>query len=100
MAQIVQRAQRFTPEEWKMANRIKHKTAERDRVGAERLILESKRLDNETREQSDTTLDDANKKIGKHILFDFISTQKYYTNLSFFRSTIKGRQVLEARARG
>lgn len=71
MAQIVQRAQRFTPEEWKMANRIKHKTAERDRVGAERLILESKRLDNETREQSDTTLDDANKKIGKPILFDF-----------------------------
>lgn len=64
MAQIVQRAQRFTPEEWKMASRIKHKTAERDRVIAERLILESNRLDGETREQSDTTLDDANKKIG------------------------------------
>lgn len=69
MAQVVQRAQRFTPEEWKMANRIKHKTAERDRVGAERLILESDRLDVETREQSDTTLDDANKKIGNFFFF-------------------------------
>ena len=64
MAQVIQRAQRFTPEEWKMANRIKHKTAERDRIGAERLILESDRLDKETREQADITLDDANKKLG------------------------------------
>lgn len=76
MAQIVQRAQRFTPEEWKMANRIKHKTAERDRATGERLILESNRLDNETREKSDTTLDDANKKIGiclkNNLKFTFI----------------------------
>lgn len=65
MAQVVTRPQRFTPQEWKMANRMRHKTAERDRAAAERLILEAGRLDTETREQSDTTLDDANKKIGK-----------------------------------
>ena len=72
MAQVVQRAQRFTPEEWKMASRIKHKTAERNRAGAERLIVECGRLDTETREQSDTTLDDANKKIGIQLFFSII----------------------------
>lgn len=50
-----------------MASRIKHKTAERDRAGAERLILECDRLDGETREQADTTLDDANKKIDQRL---------------------------------
>jgi hypothetical protein len=65
MAQVVTRPQRFTPEEWKLASKIKHKNAERDRAAAERLIAESGRLDVETREQSDTTLDDVNKKIGK-----------------------------------
>lgn len=64
MSQLVTRSQRFTPEEWKLASKIKHKNAERDRIQAERLILESDRLDSETREQSDTTLDDVNKKIG------------------------------------
>ena len=68
MAQVVTRPQRFTPEEWKLASKIKHKNAERDRATAERLIAESGRLDVETREQSDTTLDDVNKKIGKKFL--------------------------------
>jgi hypothetical protein len=64
MAQLVTRPQRFTPEEWKLANKIKHKNAERNRAQAERLIAESDRLDGETREQTDTTLDDVNKKLG------------------------------------
>ena len=65
MAQLITRPQRFTPEEWKMASKIKHKTAERDRAQAERLIFESDRLDGETREETDTTLGDVNKKLGK-----------------------------------
>ena len=64
MAQIVTRPQRFTPEEWKLAGKIKHKNAERNRAAGERLILESDRLDVETREQSDTTLQDVDKKLG------------------------------------
>lgn len=67
MAQVVTRPQRFTPEEWKLASKIKHKNAERDRAAAERLIAESGRLDVETREQSDTTLDDVNKKIDQRL---------------------------------
>ncbi len=71
MAQIVTRPQRFTPDEWKTANKIKHKNAERIRVQGERLILESERLDSETREQTDTTLEDVDKKLGSttEILF-------------------------------
>jgi hypothetical protein len=68
MAQLIQRPQRFTPEEWKMANKIKHKNAERNRAQAERLILESDRLDSETREQTDDTLDDVDTKLGSFFL--------------------------------
>lgn len=64
MAQLVTRPQRFTPEEWKLASKIKHKGTERNRAQAERLILEADRLDGETREQTDGTLDDVNKKLG------------------------------------
>lgn len=67
MAQVVTRPQRFTPEEWKLASKIKHKNAERDRAAAERLIAESGRLDVETREQSDTTLNDVDKKIDQRL---------------------------------
>jgi len=67
MAHLVTRPQRFTPDEWKLASKVKHKNAERDRVIAERLIAESDRLDNETREQSDTTLNDVNKKIDQRL---------------------------------
>lgn len=67
MAQIVTRPQRFTPDEWKIANKIKHKNAERTRAAAERLIAESDRLDGDTREQTDTTLDDVNKKIDQRV---------------------------------
>jgi hypothetical protein len=65
MAQVVTRPQRFTPDEWKLASKIKHKNAEHNRVAAERLIFESDRLDSETREESDTTLNDVDKKIGE-----------------------------------
>ena len=64
MSQIVTRPQRFTTDEWKVASKIKHKNAERSRADAERLIVESDRLDSETREETDTTYDDVNKKIG------------------------------------
>ena len=67
MAQIVNRPQRFTPDEWKIASKIKHKNAERDRALAERLIMESDRLDGETREQSDSTLDDVDKKLDQRL---------------------------------
>lgn len=67
MAQVVTRPQRFTPDEWKLANKIKNKNAERTRVAGERLILESDRLDNETREQTDTTLDDVDKKLDQRL---------------------------------
>jgi len=67
MAQIVTRPQRFTPDEWKTANKIKHKNAERIRVQGERLILESERLDSETREQTDTTLEDVDKKLDQRL---------------------------------
>jgi tektin-1 len=67
MASVVTRPQRFTPEEWKLANKIKHKNAERNRVAGERLINESDRLDKETREQSDTTLADAEKKLDQRV---------------------------------
>ncbi len=67
MAQIVTRPQRFTPDEWKIASKIKHKNAERTRATTERLIAESNRLDGETREETDTTLDDVNKKLGYYI---------------------------------
>lgn len=71
MAHVVTRPQRFTPDEWKLASKVKHKNAERDRVIAERLIAESGRLDSETREQSDTTLNDVDKKICKEIFVTF-----------------------------
>jgi len=77
MAQIITRPQRFTPDEWKIANKIKHKNAERTRAATERLIAESDRLDGETREQTDTTLDDVNKKIGNKLL-----TKRYNRNLA------------------
>jgi len=64
MAQLVTQQQRYTLEEWKTAGKYKHKTAEIDRAKAERLMAESQRLDFETREQSDTTLNDVNKKNG------------------------------------
>jgi tektin-1 len=67
MAQIVTRPQRFTPEEWKLANKIKHKNVEKDRSHAERLILESNRLDVETVEKSDNSLDDVNKKLDQRL---------------------------------
>ncbi len=69
MAQVVTRPKRFTPDEWKLAGKIKHKNAERNRVAAERLILEADRLDSETREQTDTTLNDVDKKLGNYLKF-------------------------------
>ena len=80
MAQVVTRPQRFTPEEWKLASKIKHKNAERDRAAAERLIAESDRLDNETREQSDTTLNDVEKKIGRLFCYPNGSVEKNNSN--------------------
>lgn len=67
MAQVVTRPQRFTPDEWKLANKIKHTNSERNRAAAERLILESDRLDSQTREQSDTSLSDVEKKIDQRL---------------------------------
>ena len=64
MAKIVTRPQKFTPEEWKLASKVKHKNTERDRATAERLILECDRLDQEGRGTVDRTLADVNKKLG------------------------------------
>lgn len=65
MARIVTRPQRFTPEEWKLASKVKHKNTERDRSIAERLILECDRLDVEGRGTVDRTLADVNTKLGQ-----------------------------------
>ena len=65
MAKLVTRPQRFTPEEWKLASKVKHKNTERDRAAAERLILECDRLGEEGRGTVDRTLADVNKKLGK-----------------------------------
>lgn len=65
MASLIKPPQRFTIDEWKLASKAKHKNAEIDRAKTERLIAESGRLDAETREQSDITLSDVNKKLGK-----------------------------------
>jgi hypothetical protein len=67
MAKVVTRPQRFTPEEWKLASKVKHKNTERDRAGAERLILECDRLDQEGRGTVERTLADVNKKLGKFL---------------------------------
>ncbi len=71
------RPQRFTPEEWKLASKIKHKNAERNRAAGERLILESDRLDVETREQSDITLQDVDKKLGIVLLLLKLNKNNY-----------------------
>jgi hypothetical protein len=65
MAKLVTRPQRFTPEEWQMASKIKHKSTERDRAATERLVLECGRLDVEGRDTADRTLADVNKKLGE-----------------------------------
>ena len=65
MAKLVTRPQRFTPEEWKLASKVKHKNTERDRAATERLILECDRLDGEGRGTVDRTLADVNKKLGE-----------------------------------
>ncbi len=65
MAKVVTRPQRFTPEEWKLASKVKHKNTERDRAVAERLILECDRLDLEGRGIVERTLADVNKKLGE-----------------------------------
>ncbi|CAF3090018.1 unnamed protein product [Rotaria sp. Silwood2] len=75
MAKVVTRPQRFTPEEWKLASKVKHKNTERDRSGAERLILECDRLDQEGRGTVDRTLADVNKKLGT-LCFIFCSKKK------------------------
>jgi len=72
MAKVVTRPQRFTPEEWKLASKVKHKNTERDRAVVERLILECDRLDQEGRGTVERTLADVNKKLGK-ILFILIN---------------------------
>lgn len=66
MAKLVTRPQRFTPEEWNLASKVKHKNSERDRAAAEQLIQECDRLDQEGRGTIERTLADVNKKLGKY----------------------------------
>ncbi len=47
MAKVVTCLQKFTPEEWKLASKVKHKNTERDRAAAEQLILECDRIHQE-----------------------------------------------------
>ncbi|CAF3728072.1 unnamed protein product [Adineta steineri] len=67
MAKLVTRPQRFTPEEWKLASKVKHKNTERDRAATERLVLECDRLDGEGRGTVDRTLADVNKKLEQRL---------------------------------
>ncbi|CAF0835213.1 unnamed protein product [Didymodactylos carnosus] len=67
MAKVITRPQRFTPEEWRLASKVKHKNSERDRSVTEKLILENDRLDQEGRGTVDRTLADVNKKLDQRL---------------------------------
>lgn len=91
MAKLVTRPQRFTPEEWQLASKVKHKNTERDRAATERLILECDRLDGEGRGTVDRTLADVNKKLGKTRFTVSIVTRVFLVR----RSTVGSHQELE-----
>lgn len=84
MAKLVTRPQRFTPEEWKLASKVKHKNTERDRSVAERLILECERLDIEGRATVDRTLADVNQKLGEFLISSSFAIGQGLVSKSFF----------------
>lgn len=67
MAKLVQPPPRFTHEEWQRSNLTKYANAEVERQGAERLVEESKRLDDETRKRQDRSQADVKKKLQQRL---------------------------------
>ena len=65
MAKVFQAPSRFNHEEWTRSNLTKYANAEVERQGAERLVEESKRLDDETRRRSEKSQADVKKKLRK-----------------------------------
>ena len=65
MARIAAPPPKFTIPEWTISNQIKYGNAEAERAAAERLVEESKRVDEETRKTTFKTQRDVNKKIGE-----------------------------------
>ena len=72
MAKLIQPPQRFTHEDWKRSNLTKYSNAEVERIGAERLIEESKRLDEETVKRTEKTQRDVNKKLRESLIHGLI----------------------------
>ena len=62
MAKLATAPPKFTHPEWNISNQIKYANAEAERSAAERLIAESKRLDEETAATTFKTQRDVNKK--------------------------------------
>ncbi|XP_076453416.1 tektin-1-like [Babylonia areolata] len=67
MAKLVQPPPRFTHEDWTRSNLTKYANADVERQGAERLVEESKRLDNETRRRVEKTQADVHKKLEQRL---------------------------------
>lgn len=67
MAKLVQPPPRFTHEEWRRSNLTKYANAEVERQAAERLVDESKRLDDETRKRAEKTQADVKKKLQQRL---------------------------------
>jgi len=67
MAKLVAPAPRFNHEEWTRSNLTKYANAEVERQAAERLVDESKRLDDETRGRQDRTQADVKKKLQQRL---------------------------------
>ena len=63
MARVVKAPPRFQHEEWTTSNLTKFANAEAKHQGAERLVEECRRLDNETRVQQNKTQTDVQKKL-------------------------------------
>nr|WLD15743.1 tektin 1 [Platynereis dumerilii] len=67
MAKLVQAPPKFTHPEWNVSNQMKYANAEAERSAAERLIEESKRLDDDTRAKTRKTQRDVNKKLDQRL---------------------------------
>ena len=69
MAQLVKPPPVFTHPEWTLANKVHYKTAELERMQAERIEAEADRLINAVDERNGKTHADVDKKLGMSFVF-------------------------------
>lgn len=67
MAKLVMPPPKFTHPEWNISNQMKYANAESERAAAERLVEESKRLEEETDKTTQKTQRDVNKKFEQRL---------------------------------